>query len=95
MTTHPLSYYASSRGIVDQETLELIRSKFGRNEFDVPQPTFTSLYKQQLVQPITVFQVSAHSRCNLLNCQDVLHFVVDVGRILEILDLFWRYDLGI
>lgn len=53
----PLSEYASSRGIKDSDELERLRSKFGRNEFDIPQPTFISLYKQQLVQPITVFQV--------------------------------------
>lgn len=52
-----LAQYAASRGIPDQESYEKVKSKFGRNEFDVPQPTFMDLYKQQLVQPITVFQV--------------------------------------
>eukprot|EP01127_Copromyxa_protea_P019679 TRINITY_DN6440_c0_g1_i1.p1 TRINITY_DN6440_c0_g1~~TRINITY_DN6440_c0_g1_i1.p1 ORF type:complete len:1356 (+),score=374.54 TRINITY_DN6440_c0_g1_i1:25-4092(+) len=53
----PLSTYAESRGIQDVQTLEAVKSKFGRNEFDVPQPTFMDLYKQQIVQPITVFQM--------------------------------------
>lgn len=56
-TTEPVKFYVQSRGHKDEaeaaEQLEL----YGKNEFSIPQPNFFDMFKQQLLEPLTVFQV--------------------------------------
>ena len=52
-----LKEYSDNKGL---STLKEIKSKldlYGPNKFDIPAPAFMDLFKQQLVAPLTVFQV--------------------------------------
>lgn len=42
---------------LSEAEVEAARDKFGMNSFEIPCPTFTELYKAQLMSPVAVFQV--------------------------------------
>jgi len=52
-----LREYAESQGLMSSESAAELRELYGPNKFDIPMPTFQELYKQQLLQPLSVFQV--------------------------------------
>lgn len=56
-TTEPVQFYVDARGLSHEsdamEQLEL----YGKNEFSIPQPNFVAMFKQQLLEPLTVFQI--------------------------------------
>jgi cation-transporting ATPase 13A1 len=59
-TELPLSMYLKSRGLRAEDAVEApgtLRSRFGRNEFNVPIPTLGQLYVEQLLGPVTQFQL--------------------------------------
>lgn len=49
--------YVRSSGLVSSEAAAELRALYGPNKFDIPMPTFQELYKQQLLQPLSVFQI--------------------------------------
>lgn len=50
------AHYARSKGLTDAEA-EKIFDRFGGNEFDLPVPTFLSLFKEHVKAPFFVFQI--------------------------------------
>ena len=55
--TLPLADYAKAEGIASAADVDYRLELYGRNKFEIPMPTFDVLYKQQLLQPLSVFQV--------------------------------------
>jgi cation-transporting ATPase 13A1 len=56
----PLREYLSARGLKAGDGVDApgtLRSRFGRNEFNVPVPTLRQLYVEQLLGPVTQFQL--------------------------------------
>jgi cation-transporting ATPase 13A1 len=56
----PLAEYLAGRGLRAEDAIALpgsLRSRFGRNEFNVPVPTLRELYVEQLLGPVTQFQL--------------------------------------
>jgi len=56
-TNMPMSFFRSWGGFKSPTQVEAARVRFGNNVFDIKQPTFTALYKAQLLSPFTVFQL--------------------------------------
>lgn len=56
-TTMPTAFFSSWSGFSAMEQVTASHLRFGRNVFDVRQPTFGELYKAQLLSPFTVFQL--------------------------------------
>jgi len=52
-----ISFYAKGQGFSNQEDVDEAEELFGKNVVDVPMPTFGKLYREQLLQPLTVFQI--------------------------------------
>ena len=50
------SHYAKAKGLTRIET-EKVLNRFGKNEFDLPVPTFMSLFKEHIKAPFFVFQI--------------------------------------
>ena len=50
------SHYAKARGLSENESKEIL-NRFGKNEFDLPVPTFMSLFKEHIKAPFFVFQI--------------------------------------
>lgn len=56
----PLAHYLSATGLRGSDVLDgpgTLRSRFGRNEFNVALPTLWGLYVEQLLGPVTQFQL--------------------------------------
>lgn len=56
-TTEPIQHYISARGFSSELAVEQQLQLYGTNEFSIPQPNFVEMFKQQLLEPLTVFQV--------------------------------------
>ncbi|KAJ0406574.1 hypothetical protein P43SY_004463 [Pythium insidiosum] len=56
-TTDPVKNYVDSVGLKSESEIESKISLYGKNEFSIPQPNFVDMFKQQLLEPLTVFQV--------------------------------------
>lgn len=56
-TEMPLSFFSKWNGISSAEQTEAASIRFGKNLFEVRQPTFMKMYKAQLLSPFTVFQL--------------------------------------
>jgi hypothetical protein len=55
---HPFSFFTKSHlGLKNQDISNELGLKFGKNTFDVPIPSFMSLFKEHLVAPFFVFQI--------------------------------------
>lgn len=65
-TRQPFAHFKSHLGYKTQEDIDKATAKFGRNEFDIPMPTFMDLYKEQALAPFFLFQVF----CVMLWCLD-------------------------
>uniref|UniRef100_A0AAV1VCD1 Cation-transporting ATPase n=1 Tax=Peronospora matthiolae TaxID=2874970 RepID=A0AAV1VCD1_9STRA len=56
-TTEVVKFYLDSRGLNSDRDAELQLDLYGKNEFSIPQPNFVDMFKQQLIEPLTVFQI--------------------------------------
>jgi cation-transporting ATPase 13A1 len=56
-TNIPLDFFDEWRGFRSLHQVVSAQIRYGPNKFDVKQPTFTELYKAQLLSPFTVFQL--------------------------------------
>ena len=56
-TDMPVSFFASWIGFDCSDRVAACGVRFGRNVFDVKQPSFRELYEAQLLSPFTVFQL--------------------------------------
>ena len=56
-TNMPTTFISKWNGFSSATQIEAAVLRFGKNIFDVKQPTFTELYKKQLLSPFTVFQI--------------------------------------
>lgn len=65
-TQNALKTYLTSPGYMSETDLALAGIKWGKNDFDIPIPSFGELLKEQLVAPFFVFQFF----CMLLWCLD-------------------------
>ena len=50
------SHYSRCKGLTEIEAVSVL-DRFGRNEFDLPVPTFVSLFKEHIKAPFFVFQI--------------------------------------
>mmetsp|Transcript_43111 Transcript_43111/g.99299 ORF Transcript_43111/g.99299 Transcript_43111/m.99299 type:complete len:1493 (-) Transcript_43111:148-4626(-) len=48
--------YRDSKGLATEGLIEKMQDKFGTNVFDLPQPSFISVFKAQLISPLVIFQ---------------------------------------
>lgn len=56
--SHAISHYTSSKGLGhDDEDMFLLRCKYGLNEFEVPLPSFWTLFAEHATAPFFVFQM--------------------------------------
>uniref|UniRef100_A0AAV1TWU3 P-type ATPase A domain-containing protein n=1 Tax=Peronospora matthiolae TaxID=2874970 RepID=A0AAV1TWU3_9STRA len=56
-TTEVVKFYLDSRGLNSDRDAELQLDLYGKNEFSIPQPNFVDMFKQQLIEPLAVFQI--------------------------------------
>ncbi|TYZ63475.1 hypothetical protein PybrP1_006643 [[Pythium] brassicae (nom. inval.)] len=56
-TSNQLSAYVASRGLASDAAVAAQLALHGKNEFSIPQPNFVAMFKQQLLEPLSVFQV--------------------------------------
>lgn len=56
-TTMPTSFFTDWAGFTSDDQITASHIRYGRNVFDVKQPTFKEMYKAQLLSPFTVFQL--------------------------------------
>ncbi|KAG3247473.1 Manganese-transporting ATPase 4 [Phytophthora idaei] len=56
-TTEVVKFYLESRGLSSEHEIEAQLDLYGKNEFSIPQPNFVDMFKQQLLEPLTVFQI--------------------------------------
>lgn len=56
-TSKLVKEYVSSRGFASEKEVADQLDLHGKNEFSIPQPNFVDMFKQQLLEPLTVFQV--------------------------------------
>ena len=56
-TDIPLTFFEQWKGFVSEEQIMGATLRYGPNAFQVRQPTFSELYKAQLLSPFTVFQL--------------------------------------
>ncbi|KAF4317561.1 hypothetical protein BBO99_00003284 [Phytophthora kernoviae] len=56
-TTEPIKFYQEARGLASEHETEAQLDLYGKNEFSIPQPNFVDMFKQQLLEPLTVFQI--------------------------------------
>ncbi|CAN9173138.1 unnamed protein product [Alternaria alternata] len=49
--------YDADKGLTSPAEIERIAQHYGTNEFDIPVPTFTELFKEHAVAPFFVFQI--------------------------------------
>lgn len=56
-TTEAVEFYLTSRGLQSTQESEARLDLYAKNEFSIPQPNFVDMFKQQLLEPLTVFQI--------------------------------------
>uniref|UniRef100_K3X9P6 P-type ATPase A domain-containing protein n=1 Tax=Globisporangium ultimum (strain ATCC 200006 / CBS 805.95 / DAOM BR144) TaxID=431595 RepID=K3X9P6_GLOUD len=56
-TTKLVKEYVSTKGFASDKDVTAQLDLHGKNEFSIPQPNFVDMFKQQLLEPLTVFQV--------------------------------------
>ena len=56
-TTMPTTFFSTWEGFEETHQITASEIRFGKNIFNVRQPTFKDLYKAQLLSPFTVFQL--------------------------------------
>ncbi|CAH0521052.1 unnamed protein product [Peronospora belbahrii] len=56
-TTETVKFYLDSRGLSSEREIEAQLGLYGKNEFSIPQPNFVDMFKQQLLEPLAVFQI--------------------------------------
>jgi manganese-transporting P-type ATPase len=56
-TDIPLSFLDTWNGFKDSDQTYLASLRYGPNAFEIKQPTFSEMYKKQLLSPFTVFQL--------------------------------------
>lgn len=56
-TTMPTTFFTDWAGFTSDDQITASHIRYGRNVFDVKQPTFKEMYKAQLLSPFTVFQL--------------------------------------
>ncbi|KAL8021363.1 putative P-type ATPase, subfamily V, P-type ATPase, A domain superfamily, HAD superfamily [Plasmopara halstedii] len=56
-TTETIKFYLESCGLRSEQEIEAQLDIYGKNEFSIPQPNFVDMFKQQLLEPLTVFQI--------------------------------------
>ncbi|KAF0694448.1 Aste57867_14681 [Aphanomyces stellatus] len=56
-TSSPIETYLKAAGVKTEAEYTRVLDLYGQNEFSIPQPTFTKMYQEQLVEPLTVFQI--------------------------------------
>ena len=56
-TAMPTTFFAEWAGFESCDQITASGVRYGRNVFDVKQPTFREMYKAQLLSPFTVFQL--------------------------------------
>lgn len=56
-TSNKIEEYVSSQGFTSEKEITDQLELHGKNEFSIPQPNFIDMFKQQLLEPLTVFQV--------------------------------------
>lgn len=56
-TDMPTTFFASWFGFSEPTQITASEIRYGKNEFNVKQPTFKEMYKAQLLSPFTVFQL--------------------------------------
>ncbi|DAZ94193.1 TPA: hypothetical protein N0F65_000420 [Lagenidium giganteum] len=55
--TSTVKHYISSTGFQSENEVQKQLDLYGKNVFNIPQPNFVDMFKQQLLEPLTVFQV--------------------------------------
>ena len=58
-TTETVKFYLDWRGFNSDHEIEAQLDLHRKNEFSIPQPKFVDMFKQQLLEPLTVFQILA------------------------------------
>lgn len=56
-TSNKIKEYILSQGFTSEKEITEQLELHGKNEFSIPQPNFVDMFKQQLLEPLTVFQV--------------------------------------
>lgn len=56
-TSNPIRTYLTSTGLASDAAVSSQLALYGKNEFSIPQPNFVDMFKQQLLEPLSVFQV--------------------------------------
>lgn len=56
-TNMPTSFFGTWNGFTGTTQITASEIRYGKNEFNVKQPTFKEMYKAQLLSPFTVFQL--------------------------------------
>jgi cation-transporting ATPase 13A1 len=56
-TDRPLREYHAAGGLVAEADVDAARELHGPNRFELPSPTFLPMFKKQLSQPLSVFQL--------------------------------------
>jgi len=56
-TKMPTTFFSTWSGLSHSDQLTASQIRFGKNEFNVRQPSFREMYKAQLLSPFTVFQL--------------------------------------
>ena len=52
----PISTFGKPKGLTQKDSEELT-AQYGKNEFDIPIPTFTELFSEHATAPFFVFQI--------------------------------------
>lgn len=55
-TDKPLSTYCTSAGGLKETDITLLREQFGKNTLSIATPNFFTLYREQLLRPLSMFQ---------------------------------------
>ncbi|ETV84154.1 hypothetical protein H257_03440 [Aphanomyces astaci] len=55
--TATVATYVNATGVASDAAYNRMLDLYGHNEFSIPQPTFIKMYQEQLVEPLTVFQI--------------------------------------
>lgn len=56
-TALPFGHFRRWRGLPSPRAVELARTQYGPNRFEMATPEFWALYRQQLLSPFTIFQL--------------------------------------
>jgi hypothetical protein len=92
----PLQHYAHTRGLRTSDVFRL-QQRFGSNSVELPPPTFVSVYVNQLLGPVPVFQVACvrvRVTMMMMMTADILHDAVAARRVLELRHLPLCHDLS-